>query len=720
MCKHKRGVRLLVTFLAMLLTFSPIALAQLKAAPRTAEPVQWQSSFLRNGLFQTEAAGFPENYTFRVVTANTLQNAVNTASLTKELFHAIKESGRTVILVDNCAAYSIRPDDVADIAPETFSQVVQLGSYYRTGTSYPPAARDIAKKYQAIIHDDQYCMGRDFSFWQITAFPAEVLRSCTVRLAVTNAGRADSGASLGSAAAIAENFAEAARAGNLHAYPYQRLDISVLADVKPTAGDDNIVSITVNATGTWMFSTVSMMPSETDKTAAGAVASIISALPALVSGANAQAVADARDAYDKLTLSGRALVPNDYVLFAAEVELGIAGLPQIIAASNAAAILAARQRYDGLTRRAKQEVDNLDRLENAERDLEAIRHTIRIACVGDSITRGALASNPDTRRYPAQLQSILGAEFAGKNFGVGGSTLLEKGDKPYWDQPAFLESSAFSPDIVIIMLGTNDAKPKNWIYKTGYTADMTALVNHYRALESSPVVYIATSPAVYTNTLSITDAVVSGELTVMQKEIAASLDCPILDVNAATREHEEWFADGIHPNDDGYRAIAEVMATAGLEHRDATLSDIRLDGVELESFDSAIMEYTVSLDKDASLPYVTGTISVGGAKLTVVQPSPETLKASLKVVARDGWTEQFYTVQFRYPDIPPSSSNESGTGNADDQETPTTQKPISGKTEDPSVQTGEPFPWGAVLGAVGAAGLLPALRKRRFHKESSC
>lgn len=133
--------------------------------------MQWQSSFLRNGLFQTEAAGFPENYTFRVVTANTLQNAVNTASLTKELFHAIKESGRTVILVDNCAAYSIRPDDVADIAPETFSQVVQLGSYYRTGTSYPPAARDIAKKYQAIIHDDQYCMGPRLLLLADNGFP---------------------------------------------------------------------------------------------------------------------------------------------------------------------------------------------------------------------------------------------------------------------------------------------------------------------------------------------------------------------------------------------------------------------------------------------------------------------------------------------------------------------------------------------------------------------
>ena len=720
MCKHKRGVRLSVTFLAMLLTASPLALAQPKAASRTEEPAQWQSSFLRDGLFQTEAAGFPENYTFRVVTANTLQNAVNTASLTKELFHAIKESGRTVTLVDNCAAYIIQPDDVADIAPEAFSQTVQLGSYYRTGTSYPPAARDIAKKYQAIIHDDQYCMGRDFSFWQITAFPAEVLRSCTVRLAVTNAGRADSGAGLGSAAAIAENFAEAARADSLYAYPYQRLDVSVPAGVKPTAGDDNTVSLTVNATGTWMFSTVSMTPSETDKTAAEAVASIVSALPTLVSGADAQAVADARDAYDKLTLSGRALVPNDYVLFAAEVELVIAGLPQTIAASDAAAILAARQGYDGLTERAKQEVDNLDILEKAERDLEAIRPTIRIACVGDSITRGALASNPDTKSYPAQLQSILGADFAVKNFGVGGSTLLKKGDKPYWDQPAFLESSAFSPDIVIIMLGTNDAKPKNWIYKAEYAADMTALVNHYRALESSPVVYIATSPAAYTNTLSITDAVVSGELAVMQKEIAASLGCQILDVNAATQGHEEWFADGIHPNDDGYRAIAEVMAAAGLDHCDATLSSIRLDGTELEGFDSAVTAYTVSLDEGAPLPNVTGTVSVNGAELTVTQPSAETREATLRVVARDGRTEQLYTVQFRYPDTPPSSSDESGTGDTGDQETPATQKPVSEETDEPFVQTGEPFPWGAALAAVGAAGLLLALRKRRFHTKNPC
>src|SRR5271168_4090727 len=85
---------------------------------------------------------------------------------------------------------------------------------------------------------------------------------------------------------------------------------------------------------------------------------------------------------------------------------------------------------------------------------------IRVACVGDSITFGAGVTKGWP--YPAQLGRMLGSGYDVRNFGVSGATLLRAGDKPYDKQKAFPAALAFKPDIVILMLGTNDTKPQNW------------------------------------------------------------------------------------------------------------------------------------------------------------------------------------------------------------------------------------------------------------------
>ncbi len=87
---------------------------------------------------------------------------------------------------------------------------------------------------------------------------------------------------------------------------------------------------------------------------------------------------------------------------------------------------------------------------------------IRIACVGDSITFGATIKNRTQHCYPAELGGLLGKKYEVRNFGVNGATLLKRGDRPYWKLPAFKAATDFAPTIVIIKLGTNDTKPKNW------------------------------------------------------------------------------------------------------------------------------------------------------------------------------------------------------------------------------------------------------------------
>jgi lysophospholipase L1-like esterase len=65
--------------------------------------------------------------------------------------------------------------------------------------------------------------------------------------------------------------------------------------------------------------------------------------------------------------------------------------------------------------------------------------------------------------YPFRLQMLLDkahgwGKYVVSNLGACGSTMLRKGDSPYWLRPQFQALMSGEWDIVTIMLGTNDAK----------------------------------------------------------------------------------------------------------------------------------------------------------------------------------------------------------------------------------------------------------------------
>ncbi len=106
-----------------------------------------------------------------------------------------------------------------------------------------------------------------------------------------------------------------------------------------------------------------------------------------------------------------------------------------------------------------------------------------VACVGDSITYGSGIANPAQDSYPSQLQRILqhyDPSWKVQNFGVSGATLLTKGDLPYVNQTAYSSAQLCNPDIVVIMLGTNDSKPQNWQYKGDFVSDYETMIDVFR------------------------------------------------------------------------------------------------------------------------------------------------------------------------------------------------------------------------------------------------
>ena len=65
-----------------------------------------------------------------------------------------------------------------------------------------------------------------------------------------------------------------------------------------------------------------------------------------------------------------------------------------------------------------------------------------VACVGDSITYGYLASS-STKSYPSDLQALFGTNVQVKNFGRNSATMLSTGDLPYINQTEYTNATTF-------------------------------------------------------------------------------------------------------------------------------------------------------------------------------------------------------------------------------------------------------------------------------------
>jgi poly(3-hydroxybutyrate) depolymerase len=188
---------------------------------------------------------------------------------------------------------------------------------------------------------------------------------------------------------------------------------------------------------------------------------------------------------------------------------------------------------------------------------------VKVACIGDSITAGVWVGDPVTESYPAVLGRQLGPGYVVRNFGVSGRTMLKKGDYPYWTEPQFAESSAWLPDIVVIMLGTNDSKPQNWLNRDEFVADCVEMINHYKNMASHPTVYVNTCPMTYNDgAWGITTTTIQAEVVPRIKEAARTAGCPVIDVNAATSGQPQNYPDNVHPSAGGAKVIAAAVGSA--------------------------------------------------------------------------------------------------------------------------------------------------------------
>ena len=183
---------------------------------------------------------------------------------------------------------------------------------------------------------------------------------------------------------------------------------------------------------------------------------------------------------------------------------------------------------------------------------------IRIACVGDSLTRGVTLAPPSVD-YPKQLQGMLGDRYTHRNLGVNALTAIRGISLSYTDRWAFRESLSYQPHIYLIMFGTNDSR----IWEThgrNYRRDMEWIIKTVR-VETGARIIVAIPPyvkKVNTKPQEIRNDILVTKVRPALENLAKFENVELVDMYAVTVNATDniFASDDIHLNEKGYRILA--------------------------------------------------------------------------------------------------------------------------------------------------------------------
>ena len=192
----------------------------------------------------------------------------------------------------------------------------------------------------------------------------------------------------------------------------------------------------------------------------------------------------------------------------------------------------------------------------------------RIACLGDSITEGAIGGGAVTVdfSYPAHLQRMLWQDAIVYNYGLGGTTMINSSTKPYMSSQQYADclTSGVAYDVILVMLGTNDSKVVGDTWTEAANDEYMACAQTLFASlkEKSPGARFAfmNCPVKFTSA-----GYANAYMLPVQREAATLLrsegyDITHYDMRAYTTEvmtAEDFPVDGLHPSRGGYYKIAE-------------------------------------------------------------------------------------------------------------------------------------------------------------------
>ena len=242
---------------------------------------------------------------------------------------------------------------------------------------------------------------------------------------------------------------------------------------------------------------------------------------------------------------------------------------------------------------------------------------IKVTCVGDSITAGYKSTNGQS--YPTQLQALLGDGYEVLNVGSSGSTVRRSVDEAYSKTNKYKTGLASNPDIVIIMIGTNDSvkfnlKSENTDLKAEFRRDYAALIEEYQNCGTNPKIILGlpTTSVSEKNVEDDRDDKNEAFVIPIIKELAAEYKLQLLDthtytgawVRESSGQRYNYLADGLHPNNAGYGKLADFFANAVLGYTQKFTGDLQVGTnytITARSSGQALTVADYSADNNAGL-----------------------------------------------------------------------------------------------------------------------
>ncbi|SEW42482.1 GDSL-type esterase/lipase family protein [Chitinophaga arvensicola] len=200
---------------------------------------------------------------------------------------------------------------------------------------------------------------------------------------------------------------------------------------------------------------------------------------------------------------------------------------------------------------------------------------VKVACIGASICAGARLPHLETQSYPAQLGQLLGPGYEVTNYGVSSTTMLKKGDFPYWKTPQYKAALASQPDIVLIDLGGNDSKLINRVHLDEYASDYQEMIRAFQSLPSHPrILLLQPIVSFVKDTTQIWDPVITQQILPKVRQVAYNEHLELVNLNALLIGKPGLMPDGIHPELEGTTLMAKTLFEVLHPVRDTTFDII--------------------------------------------------------------------------------------------------------------------------------------------------
>ena len=186
----------------------------------------------------------------------------------------------------------------------------------------------------------------------------------------------------------------------------------------------------------------------------------------------------------------------------------------------------------------------------------------RVACIGNSLTKGSRLSHPERDSYPVVLKRMLGDGWIVDNWGVSGSCASTDLRSMYMKNEVYPKVKASRPDVVTIFLGHDDARKPNQSGLKNFASGLSEMVKDLRDGNQTVRIYLVTPTKVFSEAYNNDDDAIRNKVIPAIRQVAEKEGAVFVDAYTPSEGDGKYFPDGVHPDANGSGHIAQVLYKA--------------------------------------------------------------------------------------------------------------------------------------------------------------